>query len=206
MGDLIPFRKRPKRWTRAKDYGADDYGKVLPTSRWRGLGPPRDPKHSRLSGWRPWILLTALISLWYGLGIETLEPLPGFASDHDKVEGSFTRCGLGRGTFCVIDGDTFKLNERNVRVLGIDAPEVNEPRCAAEAAKGELATIELQRLLNRGPFRMTGRINDMVDQYGRDLRAITRVLPDGTSQSIAEQMIASGLARRYYGETRGTWC
>jgi endonuclease YncB( thermonuclease family) len=191
MGDLIPFRRR-----------TENYGKVLPTARWRGK-PPNKPGGG---AWRPWIMLTILISLWYGLGVETLEPLPLFATDPEKVEGSFTRCGLGRGTYCVVDGDTFKIGDRNVRVLGIDAPETHPARCLAEAAKGELATAELQRLLNRGSFRMTGRINDMQDQYGRDLRALTRVLPDGTVQLIAEQMIASGTVRRYYGSMRGAWC
>jgi endonuclease YncB( thermonuclease family) len=201
MGDLIPFR-RPKhrKWTRA-----EDYGKVLPTSRWRGE-PPEPPRRSRFAALRPWLLLTLLLGLWQGLEVETLEPLSIFASDPEQVNGPFTRCGPGRGVNCVIDGDTFKLGERTVRVLGIDAPETHPARCPAEAAKGELATAELQRLLSRGPFRMTGRINDMRDQYGRDLRALSRVRFNGTTESIAEQMIASGTVRRYYGAARGTWC
>ena len=201
MGDLIPFRRPQRRkWTRA-----EDYGKILPTSRWRGK-PPEPPKRSRFAAWRPWLMLILLLGLWQGLEVETLEPLSMFASEPEKVGGQFTRCGPGRGTYCVIDGDTFKLGARNVRVLGIDAPELHPSRCPAEAAKGELATAELQRLLSQGSFAMTGRINDMQDQYGRDLRALTRLLSDGTTQSIAEQMIASGTVRRYYGSARGTWC
>ena len=33
MGDLIPFRKRPKTWTRP-----EDYGQVLSTAQWGGPG------------------------------------------------------------------------------------------------------------------------------------------------------------------------
>ena len=43
-----------------------------------------------------------------------------------------------------------------------------------EAVKAEAATAELQRLLNHGPFEMVGRIDDMKDRYGRDLRALRR--------------------------------
>lgn len=61
------------------------------------------------------------------------------------------------------------------------------------------------RLLNQGPFNMIGRIDDARDRYGRDLRVVTRRRPDGTIQSIAEDMRASGLARRYLGR-KASWC
>jgi micrococcal nuclease len=198
MGDLIPFRKRKRsRWTSAEDYGV-----VLPTRRWQG----RVAGGIGLGTLRPWILLVVLVACWKALGIETLEPLPGFSSDPERVEGSFTRCGPGRGTFCVVDGDTFKLGERMVRVLGIDAPEVHPARCPAEAERGEAATAALQGLLNQGAFRMTGRINDMTDKYGRDLRSVQRTRADGTVQSIAEDLLASGAVRRYLGGSREPWC
>ncbi len=52
---------------------------------------------------------------------------------------------------------------------------------------------------------MTGRIDDSQDRYGRDLRVVFRKRPDGTTQSIAEDMRASGLARRYLGR-KSSWC
>jgi len=106
----------------------------------------------------------------------------------------------------VVDGDTFKLGERTVRVLGIDAPEIHPSLCPAEAQLGEQATATLQRLLNQGPFIMTGRVNDLHDKYGRDLRALTRKRPDGSTQSIAEDLLASDTVRRYLGGLRGGWC
>lgn len=198
MGDLIPFRRKRK-WTRA-----EDYGKVLPTSRWRGEPPPQG------SGWlatmRPWFLLTVLVGLWTGLGVETLEPLPGLSSSPELVTGRFIRCDAGRSGFCVVDGDTFRLGARRIRVLGIDAPETHPARCPAEAAKGDAATDALLTLLNQGQFTMAGRLNDMEDQYGRELRALTRTRSGGTIQSFAADLIGSGTVRRYYGEARRPWC
>lgn len=105
----------------------------------------------------------------------------------------------------MVDGDTFKLGQRKIRIVGIDAPETHPANCAEEARLGEAATVELMRLLNQGPFDMTGRIDNARDRYGRDLRVVTRKRPDGTTQSIAEDMRASGLARRYLGRKSG-WC
>ena len=209
MGDLIPFRRRQRKWTRAEDYGAGDpgakdWGKVLPSRRWRGEPPPK--RGNWLGTMRPWFLLTVLIGLWTGLGVETLEPLPGLSSTPEQVTGQFIRCDAGRSGFCVVDGDTFRLGARRIRVLGIDAPETHPARCPAEAAKGDAATDVLLALLNRGPFTMTGRINDMADQYGRDLRALSRTRPDGIVQSFAADLIATGSVRRYLGGPRAGWC
>jgi hypothetical protein len=70
----------------------------------------------------------------------------------------------------------------------------------------EEATAELQRLLNQGPFEMIARLDEPKDRYGRDLRSLRRVKQDGSEQSIAEDMRASGKARRYLGGLRGGWC
>ena len=85
----------------------------------------------------------------------------------------FTRCGPGRGTACVIDGDTFKLGQRKVRIVGIDAPETHPASCPEDARMGEAATFEWMRLLNQGPVTMNGRIDDSRHHYARDLRERT---------------------------------
>lgn len=122
----------------------------------------------------------------------------------ERVAEHFTRCGRGRGHACVIDGDTFKIGQRKVRIIGIDAPEVHG-RCPRETVLAEASTAKLQLLLNEGPFTMTGRIGDMRDRYGRDLRAIERTRADGSVQSIANDMREGGLAHRYLG-FKTTWC
>lgn len=200
MGEIIPFRRK-RGWTRPEDYG---HGSG------RGGKPPKPPKPSRRSrwrsGWRPWILLTALLTLFVLYDPVLIDPPAFLSTTPEKVEGSFTRCGSGRGTFCVVDGDTFKLGDRSIRLIGIDAPETHPARCDAEAKQGEAAAAELRRLLNQGVFFMTARIDEPHDKYGRDLRAVTRKRPDGTTQSIAAAMLESGTVRSYVGGLRSGWC
>lgn len=197
MGRIIRFRSR--RWTRSSGYGHRDLRRKVTL---RGLA-------RETAGWlgklRPFILLGIVASIWPAADPALVEPPVFLASEPEKVDQHFSRCGPGRGHACVIDGDTFKLGKRKVRIIGIDAPEV-KARCPEEAAKAEAATAELQRLLNQGPFEMVGRIDDRQDRYGRDLRAIRRIRPNGTKQSIAEDMRASGLARRYWGGLKSSWC
>lgn len=175
--------------------------------RWRAAAtkPP-----SRFLRWfsvlRPWLFTLLLLMLWPALDPALVEPPALLSSDPEEVTGTFTRCGLGRGVNCVIDGDTFKLGTRKVRIIGIDAPEIHPAQCEAEAIAGDAATAELVRLLNQGPFTMSGRFDGMQDGYGRDLRALSRTMPGGSTQSIAADMLASGKVRRYLGGLRSGWC
>jgi endonuclease YncB( thermonuclease family) len=150
-------------------------------------------------------LFGAAVMLWPALDPALVEPPALLASAPERVDARFTRCGRGRGHACVVDGDTFKLGSRKVRIIGIDTPEVNG-QCARERQLAQAATDRLRELLNEGPFTMTGRIDDMTDRYGRDLRALSRSRADGSTQSIAAEMRASGHARRYLGGLRGGWC
>ena len=199
---VIKFRKR--RWRLAR--------------RDRGPKPLRfwpDPKKQvtarglvrDLFFWlRPVMFLAALIVLWPTLDPALIEPPRFLQMAPEPVSATFTRCGLGRSWACVIDGDTFKLGDRKIRVIGIDAPETHPSRCAEEARLGELATAKLQALLNERPFEMVGRIDDLHDRYGRDLRVIRRKLADGGYQNIAEELRRAGLAHRYLGGFKTGWC
>ena len=154
---------------------------------------------------RPFLLAAILAGLWPTLDPALVEPPAFLSAAPERVAQRFTRCGPGRGNACVIDGDTFKLGKRKIRIVGIDAPEIYRASCPEEAKLGAAATAELMRLLNQGPFVMTGRIDDMTDRYGRELRVITRTKPDGSTQSIAGDMRTSGLAHRYLGR-KTSWC
>ena len=134
-----------------------------------------------------------------------IQPIGPLAAT-ERVSATFTACGPGRGPACVIDGDTFKLGSRKIRIIGIDTPETHPARCAKEAELGEAATARLQILLNQGPFEMSAWAHNGNDRYGRELRAISRKLPDGSTQSIAADMRESGLARRYMGGFKMGWC
>ena len=161
-------------------------------------------------GWlrlfRPFILGAILLLAWPTLDPALVEPPAFLAMTPERVSEQFTRCGPGRGHACVIDGDTIKLGPRKIRIICIDTPETHPARCPEEARLGDAATARLQELLNQGPFEMVGRVGDLHDRHGRDLRVLQRKRSDGTTQSVAAEMRASGLARRYLGGFKSGWC
>ena len=208
---ILPFRRR-SRWKSSRDY------------RRRSSGPRFWPDENRVTlrglirdtvGWlvvlRPFILLGILVSVFMAPVADPalVEPPAFLSTAPETVNRSFTRCGPGRGAkddwACVIDGDTFKLGTRKVRIIGIDAPETHPPRCANEARLGEAATAKLQQLLSDGPFEMIAPVYGGKDRYGRDLRALSRQSASGPI-SIADEMRQSGLARRYMGRAKSGWC
>ena len=140
-------------------------------------------------------ILFALLALGWWLA----EPPPP-AAGPERVAERFTRCGAsGSGFACVVDGDSFRLGERRIRIRGIDAPE-REGACPAETALAERSAARLVDLLNAGPFTMTVVGGNERDQYGRELRVLTR-----NGRSIGEAMVAAGLAHHYRGR-KHSWC
>jgi endonuclease YncB( thermonuclease family) len=179
--------------------------------------PEDDPRHVTVRGvaketgqWfgrlRPFILGGIALSIWPAVDPALVGPPSFLGTEPERVSATFTRCGRGRGHACVVDGDTFRLGNRRIRIIGIDAPETHPARCRAEAERGEQATAKLQALLNEGPFEMTGWWHNPRDRYGRELMSLTRNRPDGSGQSIAAEMRDSGMARYYTGGLRGGWC
>ena len=108
-------------------------------------------------------------------------------------------CKSGRGSSCVIDGDTFRLNGQSIRIADIDTPETRDYGCAAEKALGDRATARMRQLLNAGPFELELYERDE-DQYGRKLRIVTR-----EGHSLGQMLVAEGLARTWDG-ARHPWC
>ena len=194
MGKKLRFN--PKRRRRSKT-------RSVPPARFK----PRPP------GWRnafvslrPWLLLIGFVTMAYIFTLPGAFSAPGWLSSEPQViEGRFTRCGRGRGYYCVVDGDTFKLGDTSVRVVGIDTAE-REAECPAEAVQAEASTKALQVWLNRGPFRMTHRLDEPIDRYGRSLRTVYRLRPDGSEDRLADFMRAEGGARGYWGGGRREWC
>jgi micrococcal nuclease len=155
---------------------------------------------------RPFVFAAILIAIWIGMDPSLVEPPSLLSTEPERVAQTFTRCGRGRGFACVVDGDTFRLGERRVRIIGIDAPETRNASCPEEARLGDQATIKLQTLLNAGAFEMVAPLYGQKDRYGRDLRVIRRTLLDGSTQSIADEMRESGFAHRYMGGFKAGWC
>ena len=146
--------------------------------------------------WRLRMLL--LLALLLGLSWWLQRPPPP-GVDPERVAERFNRCGTGSASACVVDGDSFRLGKRRIRIRGIDAPE-REGACPAETALAERSAARLAEILSAGPFTMTAVGGDERDQYGRELRVLTR-----NGRSIGGEMVRAGLARDYRGR-KTSWC
>jgi endonuclease YncB( thermonuclease family) len=113
---------------------------------------------------------------------------------------SFGLCAGRRGTNCVIDGDTFILDGQIIRLAGIDTPEIGGARCPDERARGEAAEQRLHQILNSGPVQLVTAGDRDRDRYDRLLRD---ALVAG--QSVSEQLVVEGHARRWQGR-KESWC
>lgn len=102
-----------------------------------------------------------------------------------------------RRTTCVVDGDTLWYQGIKIRLLDIDAPEV-EGLCLNERQLAQAATVELTRLLNTGLVRIAF---DGQDQYGRHLAQIW--VREG---EIGTAMLAAGLAEPFGQRGPSPWC
>lgn len=112
----------------------------------------------------------------------------------------FQLCQSFEQTDCVIDGDTFRYRGNKIRLADIDAPEIRNPRCAAELERGQRARQRLLELMNSGPMQMTRDPGRDEDAYGRKLRVLWR-----EGRSLGGILIAEGLARPWDGARR-SWC
>ncbi|HET9356454.1 MAG TPA: thermonuclease family protein [Sphingomicrobium sp.] len=167
--------------------------------------PDRPRRGRRSTGTARTLLLAAtLLLVWPTLDPALIEPPAFLSAAPERVAGRFTLCREERTAKCVVDGDTFRLGRRRIRIVGIDAPEV-AGQCQAERDLAARSTAKLRSLLNEGPFIMTARIDDMTDRYGRELRTLWRARADGSRQSIAADMRSAGLAARYIGR-KASWC
>lgn len=99
----------------------------------------------------------------------------------------------------VIDGDTVRISEERIRLIGIDTPEMKgRADCLAERLLADQATKRARELLG-GPGIVIHR-SGKLDRYGRSLATITV-----NGQDYGEMMIAEGLAIKWPGK-RVDWC
>jgi endonuclease YncB( thermonuclease family) len=126
--------------------------------------------------------------------------MPRAFAHSDQAQPNLKLCGDGRRFNCVVDGDTLWLRGNKIRVADIDTPEIDSPQCDYEYDLGMHATDRFRQLLNEGPFSVE-RISDHdTDQFGRQLRVITR-----KGKSIGGMLVNEGLARTWAGR-REPWC
>jgi endonuclease YncB( thermonuclease family) len=165
----------------------------------RPAARPPSFKPSR-RGFRRAVLLVPLLALAGALLDPSLIAPFGPLAVREQVTATFTLCGPDRSGACVIDGDMVQLGDRTIRIVGIDAPELSQPRCPAEAALARRSAERLLALLNQGPFDMVAHRLQRMDRRGRDLMVLER-----GGKSIGSQLIDEGLAKRYFGLKR-SWC
>jgi endonuclease YncB( thermonuclease family) len=108
----------------------------------------------------------------------------------------------------VIDGDTFEARVRiwpgmdvttKVRLRGIDAPEMRA-RCEDERAKAVEARDALAGILREGAVGIAGVAQD---KYGGRVDA---AVSTAATADVSAALLARGLARRYSGGRRRSWC
>lgn len=108
----------------------------------------------------------------------------------------------------VYDGDTIKVNITgwpaiigqaiNIRVNGVDTPEIRRYECTREKELGDHAKAFTQQFVQRGHITLH---NLQRDKY---FRILADVKVDGVLLSKA--LIDAGLAYEYYGGTKQSWC
>jgi endonuclease YncB( thermonuclease family) len=108
----------------------------------------------------------------------------------------------------VVDGDTVRVEaliwigqsvEVNVRLAGVDAPEIFRPACAAERDKGRAAAAFVEAMLEGEGAAALYDVE--ADKYGG--RVVAR-LETANGDDVGASLIAAGLAARI-GEQRD-WC
>ena len=211
--DLVPFeRHRARKWTRASDYvQGSDLQALLPAP--KPDLPTARQKVSRRGLWLPIsALAVAAAALWASGALEVgvrdpaANGAPSAATASVKPAGAtsskgvvFGLCDQGGGTNCIVDGDSFYMGGKGVRIAGIDAPETHSAKCDAEALLGWAAAERLHAALNSGTVTMVP-VEPGHDPNGRLLR---QVRVDG--RDVGDTLAAAGLARRSDGK-RASWC
>jgi len=98
----------------------------------------------------------------------------------------------------VVDGDTVRLGDERIRIIGLDAPELHG-KCREERRLAIRARDRLAELLATDDVEILRSARP--DKYRRTL-AIIRA--DGLD--VAAVLIYEKLARPYRGERRQSWC
>jgi len=157
--------------------------------------------HRSRSAWWPLVALIVVSGILYGGAILRQDDYgDGLRLPAGRTSARFSLCRRAEQPNCVVDGDTIHFGGETVRIADINAPEVHEAKCDAEAALGRKATLRLVALLNEGPFELEYAGAREHDKYGRDLRIVSR---DG--RSLGDVLVSEGLAEHWTGRKRD-WC
>jgi micrococcal nuclease len=118
----------------------------------------------------------------------------------DSSQDDYIEDGLYNVTK-VVDGDTIVVSkvgenektEYKVRLIGVDTPEIVDPRKTVQCFAKEASDYSKKQLFGRQIYLQRDKTQDDVDKYGRWLRYV--IFPDGTDYNL--QLIADGYAYEY---------
>lgn len=105
-------------------------------------------------------------------------------------------CGSAKRVNCVVDGDTIWVRREKIRLLGINAPEMNGS-CPRERTLAIQARDALKRSISGQAFTIE---RNGTDRYGRTLATI-RV----NGEDVGDGLISQGLAHQWRGY-KEEWC
>ena len=183
MGRVVPFESPRQRRARPVEYRTP---RLFPSRRTRTLFI------------RCAFFAVLLATLPYFLDRENSAPPPQVsvpAAHRETYPHDFTP----RDRISVYDGDTIRLGDERIRIVGLDTPELgHRAECESEALAAEQARQALIGEIARGNVALH---RQGTDRYGRTL---ARVTVDG--RDVAATLIANGHARPYAGGRRESWC
>lgn len=152
------------------------------------------------------------LSIKHLLTLVTIVPLLGLALlDQFGPEGGFSFIGAGYETASArlvavswVDGDSGRLNGKEFRLHGVDAPEGSPSRaeCAAERRKADVSRAAARTLTAGRQVVVTRSYGE--DRYGRELVDLSL---DG--RDVAGSLTAAGHLKRWRfeaGQAKPNWC
>lgn len=149
------------------------------------------------------LFVIALVSLYFGLSSSDVKTLETALSKSFSLTTNQTKSTLGNSSeksnqiVKVVDGDTIKVTVdgkvETVRLLGIDTPEVVDPRKPVQCFGKQASEKTKELLTGKSVVLEADRTQGDRDKYGRLLRYI--YLEDGTF--INEVLIRQGYAHEY---------
>ena len=128
------------------------------------------------------------------IGIPSASALPTAPA---LMRANFPVCGSAKRDTCIVDGDTVWLKGEKMRLSGINAPEVGNPKCRREAELAAKATRRLRTILNSNEWS--------VERFGHDKYGRTLVNFRIDQTTAGDMLIRAGLAHRWEGYKRN-WC
>jgi micrococcal nuclease len=162
--------------------------------RYRGAG-----MITQLSAWLH--AARACIRLHRTVGLPTsLLALLVLASCEAGLQTEAPTSAIAPADLRAIDGDTVSWRGERVRLVGFDTPEIFSPQCASEAQKGQAAKRMLAGMIANARSADLA-IRPERHRYGRILAVL---FLDETN--VGPRLMAAGLARRYEGGRRQSWC